>query len=64
MYQLSSLLDGEDNNYKGVRFSRAGGCGSIPALPIPDPLPSTCGQELAPNGRFLVFLMRPCETVP
>ncbi|KAG5599404.1 hypothetical protein H5410_030774 [Solanum commersonii] len=64
LYQLSSLLDGEAKNYKGDGFSRAGGCGGISALSIRDPLPSACGQELTPNGRFLVFLMRPCETVP
>ncbi|KAK6786333.1 hypothetical protein RDI58_014858 [Solanum bulbocastanum] len=56
--------DGEANNYKGVGFSRAGGCGGIPSLPIRGPFPSAHGQEPAPNGRFLVFLTRPYDTAP
>ncbi|WMV33363.1 hypothetical protein MTR67_026748 [Solanum verrucosum] len=40
--QLSSLPDGEANNYKGVGFAREGG-GGIPALPVRDPLPSARG---------------------
>ncbi|KAK6786332.1 hypothetical protein RDI58_014857 [Solanum bulbocastanum] len=50
--QLSSLPDGEDNNYKGVGFARAGGSG-IPALHVRDPIQSAHWQELAPNGRFM-----------
>ncbi|WMV33353.1 hypothetical protein MTR67_026738, partial [Solanum verrucosum] len=56
-------FDGEANNYKGVGFSREGG-GGILAFPVRDPLPSACGPELAPNGRAIIFMLRPCETLP
>ncbi|KAG5599754.1 hypothetical protein H5410_031124, partial [Solanum commersonii] len=54
---------GEATNYKGVGIAREGG-GGIPALPICDPLPSAHGPELAPNGRAIIFMLRPCETLP
>ncbi|KAK6786331.1 hypothetical protein RDI58_014856 [Solanum bulbocastanum] len=53
----------EANNYKGVGFAREGD-GGIPAVPICDPLPSARGPELAPNGRAIIFMLRPCETLP
>ncbi|KAK4717992.1 hypothetical protein R3W88_016330 [Solanum pinnatisectum] len=53
----------EANNYKGVGFAREGG-GGIPALPVRDPLPSARGPELAPNGITIIFMLRPCETLP
>lgn len=46
-----------------VRFARVGG-GGKPSLPIRYPLPLALGKEMAPNGRFMVFMMRPCETQP
>ncbi|KAG5599755.1 hypothetical protein H5410_031125 [Solanum commersonii] len=61
--KLSSLLDEEANNYKGVGFSKAGD-GGIPALPVRDPLSSARGQELAANGIFMVFMTRHRETLP
>ncbi|WMV33358.1 hypothetical protein MTR67_026743 [Solanum verrucosum] len=61
--QLSSLSDGEANNYKRVGFARKGG-GGIPALPGRGPLPSDCGTELPPNGRTMIFMLRPCESLP
>jgi len=63
LQQLYSLPDEEANNYKRVGFTRAGG-GGIPFLPVRDPLSSARGQELAPNGRFMVFMTRPRETLP
>ncbi|KAK6786328.1 hypothetical protein RDI58_014853 [Solanum bulbocastanum] len=60
---LLHSLDGEANNYNQVGFARVGG-GGIPSLPVCDPLPSSHGQELAPNGRFMVFMTSPRETLP
>ncbi|WMV33100.1 hypothetical protein MTR67_026485, partial [Solanum verrucosum] len=50
--KLSSLLDGEANNYKGVRLAKAGD-GGILVVPIRYPLPSARGPELATNGRAM-----------
>ncbi|WMV33359.1 hypothetical protein MTR67_026744, partial [Solanum verrucosum] len=50
---LRYLPNKEANNYKQVGFAGAGGGGSIPSLPIRDPLPSALGQELAPNGKAM-----------
>ncbi|KAG5599400.1 hypothetical protein H5410_030770, partial [Solanum commersonii] len=62
-WELSPLPNGEANNYMGVGFAREGG-GGIPALHVRDPLPSACGPELAPNGRAIIFMLRPRETLP
>uniref|UniRef100_M1DM13 Uncharacterized protein n=1 Tax=Solanum tuberosum TaxID=4113 RepID=M1DM13_SOLTU len=59
---LRFLPNKEANNYKRVGFARAGGGGSIPSLPIRDPLP--IGQEISPNGRVMIFITRPRETLP
>ncbi|KAG5599750.1 hypothetical protein H5410_031120 [Solanum commersonii] len=50
------------NNYKGVGFDREGG-GGIQALPVRDSLLLACGPELAPNGRTMIYMLRPCETL-
>ncbi|KAG5599401.1 hypothetical protein H5410_030771 [Solanum commersonii] len=55
--------DGEANNYKGVGFARAGG-GGVLSLHVHYPIQSARGQELVPDGRFIVFMMRPRETLP
>ena len=52
----------EGNNYKGAGFAREGG-GGIPSLSVHDPLPSTRGPKLAPNGRDMIFMLWHCETL-
>ncbi|WMV33234.1 hypothetical protein MTR67_026619 [Solanum verrucosum] len=61
--KLSSLPNGEANNYKRVGLDRVGGVG-IPSLPIRDPLPSARGPKLALNGRAMIFMLTPRETQP
>ncbi|WMV34248.1 hypothetical protein MTR67_027633 [Solanum verrucosum] len=61
--KLSSLPDEVANNYKGVGLAIAGGSGIL-VVPVRDPLSSARGPELAPNGRAMVFMSMPRETLP
>ncbi|KAG5599759.1 hypothetical protein H5410_031129 [Solanum commersonii] len=61
--KLSSLPNGEANNYKRVGLDRVGGVG-IPSFPIRDPLPSAPGPKLTLNRRAMIFMLRPRETHP
>uniref|UniRef100_M1AUV7 Uncharacterized protein n=1 Tax=Solanum tuberosum TaxID=4113 RepID=M1AUV7_SOLTU len=60
---ITCKADKVANNYKGVGLAIAGGSGIL-VVPVRDPLPSARGRELAPNGRAMVFMPMPHETLP